>query len=53
MGGMGKTTLAEVAYKMFSKEFEASCFIDNVGEKYEKQGELSLQKKSYFSKYEK
>ena len=48
MGGMGKTTLAEVAYKMFSKEFEACCFIDNVGEKYEKEGELSLQKNLIF-----
>ena len=44
MGGMGKTTLAKVAYKMFSKEFEACCFIHNVREKYEKEGELSLQK---------
>ena len=44
MGGMGKTTLAKVAYKMFSKEFEACCFIRNVREKYEKEGELSLQK---------
>ena len=44
MGGMGKTTLAEVAYKMFSKEFEAACFIHNVREKYEKDGEISLQK---------
>ncbi|XP_030949363.1 TMV resistance protein N-like [Quercus lobata] len=44
MGGMGKTTLAEVAYKMYSKEFEVSCFIDNVREKYEKKGYLSLQK---------
>ena len=41
---MGKTTLAKVAYKMFSKEFEACCFIDNVREKYDKEGELSLQK---------
>ena len=44
MGGMGKTTLAEVAYKMFSKKFEACCFIHNVREKYETEGELSLQK---------
>ena len=45
MGGMGKTTLAEVAYKMYSKEFEVSCFIDNVREKSEKKkGYLSLQK---------
>ncbi|XP_030948245.1 TMV resistance protein N-like isoform X2 [Quercus lobata] len=40
MGGMGKTTLASVAYQMFSKEFEASCFIDNVRQK----DVLSLQK---------
>ncbi|KAL4602270.1 hypothetical protein ACB092_10G040900 [Castanea dentata] len=44
MGGMGKTTLAKVAYKIFSKEFEACCFIDNVRENCEKEGELSLQK---------
>ena len=44
MGGMGKTTLAKVAYKMFSKEFEAACFIDDVREIYEKGGEISLQK---------
>ena len=44
LGGMGKTTLAKVAYQMFSKEFEAYCFIDNVREKFEKDGELSLQK---------
>ena len=48
MGGMGKTTLAEVAYKMFSKEFEACCFIHNVRENYEKEGELSLQKDLIF-----
>ncbi|XP_030949543.1 TMV resistance protein N-like isoform X2 [Quercus lobata] len=28
MGGMGKSTLAGVVYKMISKEFEACCFID-------------------------
>ena len=28
MGGMGKSTLAKVAYKMFSKEFDDCCFID-------------------------
>ena len=44
MGGMGKTTLAKVAYKMFSKEFEAACFIDDVREKYDQGGEISLQK---------
>ena len=33
MGGMGKTTLAKVAYKMFSTEFDDFCFIDDVREK--------------------
>ncbi|KAK9984835.1 hypothetical protein SO802_034360 [Lithocarpus litseifolius] len=40
MGGMGKSTLASVAYKMISKEFEACCFIDDV----RKKGLFSLQK---------
>ena len=39
MGGMGKSTLARVVYKMISKEFEASCFIENVRGR----DELSLQ----------
>ena len=30
MGGMSKSTLAGVIYGMVSKEFEASCIIDNV-----------------------
>ena len=42
MGGMGKTALAKVAYKMLSKEFEACYFIDDVRENY-KQDQLSLQ----------
>ena len=33
MGGMGKSTLASVVYRMVSKEFEACCFIDNVRKK--------------------
>ena len=33
MGGMGKSTLANVAYKMFSKEFDDCCFIDDVRKK--------------------
>ena len=40
MGGMGKSTLASVVYRMVSKEFEACCFIDNV----RKKDVLSLQK---------
>ena len=45
MGGMGKTTLARVVYKMVSKEFEACCIIYSVREKCETAGGLlSLQK---------
>ena len=33
MGGMGKSTLAKVAYKMFSKEFDYRCFIEDVRKK--------------------
>ena len=37
-GGMGKTTLARVVYKMISNQFEAYSFISNVREVYEKYG---------------
>ena len=40
MGGMGKTTLANVVYRMISKDFDACCFISNVRE----MDELSLQR---------
>ncbi|KAK9984837.1 hypothetical protein SO802_034362 [Lithocarpus litseifolius] len=33
MGGMGKSTLAKVAYKMISNEFDVCCFIDDVRKK--------------------
>ena len=33
MGGMGKSTLANVAYKVISKEFDDCCFIDDVRKK--------------------
>ena len=33
MGGMGKSTLAKVAYKMISKEFDGCCFIEDVRKK--------------------
>ncbi|XP_030965651.1 TMV resistance protein N-like isoform X1 [Quercus lobata] len=44
MGGIGKTTLARVVYHMVSKEFEARGFIEDVREKFEKNGCVSLQK---------
>ncbi|KAA3481822.1 TMV resistance protein N-like [Gossypium australe] len=42
MGGIGKTTLADVVYKEVSQKFEDSCFLHNVSEKIEKQGMESL-----------
>ncbi|XP_048421879.1 disease resistance protein RUN1 [Pyrus x bretschneideri] len=44
MGGIGKTTLAEIVFhKLFSK-FEASCFLRNVREREQKDGLEELQK---------
>ena len=42
---MGKTTLARVVYRMFSKEFEARGFIKDVKKNFEKNGCVSLQQK--------
>ena len=44
-GGMGKTTLTRVVYHMVSKDFEARCFIEDVTEKFEKNGCVPLQQK--------
>ncbi|KDO51715.1 hypothetical protein CISIN_1g001277mg [Citrus sinensis] len=45
MGGLGKTTLARVAYDLISHEFDGSTFLANVREKSEKEGSVvSLQK---------
>ena len=44
-GGMGKTALARVVYRMVSNKFEACCFIANVREEYEKYGLRKLQKR--------
>ena len=45
MGGIGKTTLARVVYFMVSKKFDTCSFIEDVREKSEKEGLLSLQQK--------
>ncbi|KAK8553050.1 hypothetical protein V6N13_055827 [Hibiscus sabdariffa] len=49
MGGIGKTTLADYVYKEVSIEFEDGYFLQNVGEKIEKQGRESL-RNELFSK---
>ena len=50
MAGIGKTTLAHEVFKRISNEFEASAFIDNVRERFEKtNGKLHIQKRLYRS----
>ena len=44
MGGMGKTTLAQVISKRISGNFETSSFIANVREETKNQSLISLQK---------
>ena len=44
-GGMGKTALARVVYRMVSNKFDACCFIANVREESEKCGLCKLQKR--------
>ena len=44
-GGMGKTALAKVVYRMVSNQFEACCFIANVREECEKYGLRKLQRR--------
>ncbi|GAV64345.1 LRR_1 domain-containing protein/NB-ARC domain-containing protein/TIR domain-containing protein [Cephalotus follicularis] len=43
MGGIGKTTLARVAYDVFSDQFESSSFLVNVSEVSRKRDLTSLQ----------
>ena len=42
MGGMGKTTLASVVFRMVSQKFEGCCFLNNVREVSEKHGLVPL-----------
>ncbi|KAK4594864.1 hypothetical protein RGQ29_018551 [Quercus rubra] len=43
MGGIGKTTLARVVFRMFSNKFEGGCFLANVRGVCEKDGLVQLQ----------
>ena len=43
MGGIGKTTLARVVFRMVSNKFEGCCFLPNVREVCEKDGLIPLQ----------
>ena len=43
MGGIGKTTLARVVFRMVSEKFESCCFLSNVREEFEKSGLVPLQ----------
>ncbi|XP_031270640.1 TMV resistance protein N-like isoform X3 [Pistacia vera] len=44
MGGIGKTTIATIAYEWFSDEYDGSSFLTNVRENSKKDGLVSLQK---------
>ncbi|KAM6565485.1 hypothetical protein CsatA_024613 [Cannabis sativa] len=48
MGGIGKTTLAQEAFRKIKHKFDASCFIDNVREESERHGLRHLQEKLYY-----
>ncbi|KAL5563668.1 hypothetical protein UlMin_033415 [Ulmus minor] len=50
MGGIGKTTLADVLFKKFAPLFEGCCFLRNVREESEKSNGLGDLKVKLFSK---
>ncbi|XP_062025625.1 TMV resistance protein N-like isoform X2 [Rosa rugosa] len=45
MGGIGKTTIADVVFKRVQAQFEGCIFLENVREEIEKQGAVHLQEK--------
>ena len=52
MGGIGKTTLARVVFRMVSNNFEDCCFLSNVREVSEKDGFSSIATTAYSSTFE-
>ncbi|XP_071718580.1 TMV resistance protein N-like [Rutidosis leptorrhynchoides] len=46
MGGIGKTTLAKYVYDLYCREFDSSCFIEDISRKWDgkNKGSLDLQK---------
>ncbi|KAJ9167279.1 hypothetical protein P3X46_021943 [Hevea brasiliensis] len=48
MGGIGKTTIAEILFSRICNQFDCFCFLPNVREKSEKYGLVDL-RKSFFS----
>ncbi|XP_054812320.1 TMV resistance protein N-like [Prosopis cineraria] len=44
LGGIGKTTLAQVVYEAIRSKFDAACFLADVREVSEKEGLVFLQK---------
>ncbi|CAN1309869.1 Disease resistance protein RUN1 [Linum perenne] len=43
LSGIGKTTIARVMFDRHCRQFEACCFLSNVGDKFRSQGEAALQ----------
>ncbi|KAM5575899.1 TMV resistance protein N-like [Rosa sericea] len=44
MGGIGKTTIAQVVFERVQAQFEGCSFLENIREEAEKQGAIHLQK---------
>ncbi|CAN0887979.1 Disease resistance protein RUN1 [Linum grandiflorum] len=44
LSGIGKTTIARVMFDRHCRQFEASCFLSNVGDKFRSLGEAALQR---------
>ncbi|XP_062085248.1 TMV resistance protein N-like [Humulus lupulus] len=47
MGGLGKTTLAEVIFKKIRQRFNGHCFLRNVREEHQKYGPTYLEKQFF------